>query len=108
MTILQVVNLTWFIRQVSSFVREFWSALPVEITATAEAHPARALITLGVLMLVVARVAMVSGGSVTLIAARVLLPAAGLLLLLELEISAVSMAVFSTMDSQSRSVAEEL
>ena len=102
MSILQVVSVSWFARQVTWLVREFWSALPAEITATAEAHPSRALLTLGVLVLVIARVAMVSGGSVAVMATRLLLVAAGLLLLMELEILALSMASVSSMLNKQR------
>jgi len=87
--VLQVVDVTWFARKVTWLVREIWSALPPEITATAEAHPSRALLTLGVLTLVVARL-VGSGSSVAVVITRLLLTAAGLLLLLELEVLALS------------------
>jgi hypothetical protein len=109
MTILSVVNAAWLFRQMNVLIRDFWNALPVEITATAEAHPIRALITLGVLGLVGARVAMaVSGSSVALIAARVLLAAGGLLLLLELEVLALFATAFNTLTNESRRVPAEL
>jgi hypothetical protein len=109
MTILSVVNTAWLFREMNVLLRDFWSALPVEITATAEAHPVKALITLGVLALVVARVAMAaSGSSVALIAARVLLTAGGLLLLVELEVLALFNAVFTTITNDPRRTSAEL
>jgi hypothetical protein len=109
MTILSVVNVAWLLRQIDVLVGDFWRALPVEITSTAEAHPIRALITLSVLVLVGARVAMaVSGSSVALIAARLLLAAGGLLLLLELEVLTLFAAAFNTLTGESRRVPAEL
>jgi hypothetical protein len=108
MTILTVMNAAWLFRQIHALLRNSWVALPPEITATAEAHPIKALITLGVLVLVVARVAMAaSGSSVALIAARVLLTAGGLLLLLELEVLALFAAAFNTLNNESRRVPAE-
>ena len=109
MTILSVVNPAWLFRQMNLLLRDSWGALPVEITATAEAHPIKALITLGVLILLGARVAMAaSGSSVALIAARVLLTAGGLLLLLELEVLALFTAAFNSLTNESHRVPAEL
>jgi hypothetical protein len=103
MSVLHVVNVSWFAGQVTWLARELWGTIPAEITATAEAHPSRALLTLGVLVLVIARVAMVSGGFVAVMATRLLLVAAGLLLLMELEILALSMgSVFSMLNEERR------
>jgi len=109
MTILSVVNAAWLFRQMYVFLRGVWSALPVEITTTAEAHPFKALITLGVLALVGARVAMAaSGSSFAPIAARVLLAAGGLLLLLELEVLALIATAFNSFTGETRRDLAEL
>src|SRR5688572_27898916 len=108
MTILHVANAAWLYRQMNVLLRDLWSLLPVEVSATAEAHPIKALITLCVLILVAARVAMaVRASSIALIAARVLLTAGGLFVLMELEVLAMITAGFSMLTNASRRVSAE-
>ncbi|MFN0070467.1 MAG: hypothetical protein ACKVVP_03120 [Chloroflexota bacterium] len=95
MAMVLVVNVYWVIRQIKSLGADIWAALPYEVTSTAAAHPSRAVIGLGVLILVFARVATAGRGTVALAVTRVLL-------LLEMEALLVALSSVNFLGSDGR------